>query len=549
MATETDQKDLFRALPDFPPSIWGSTFASLPSQDQQFEAYTEEVEILKVKVKHMLMQSSVNLTTNVEFINLLCRLGVSYHFESEIDEHLNHMFNAFPSLYQGEDYDLYTLGLLFHTFRLHGYKMSSDVFKKFKKNDGEFDNNITSDVKGLLSLYEASFLRVHDEGILDEALDFTKKHLETILIQKSSPNYLLKHIKKSLSRPFHHGVERIETLEYISFYEEEESRNETLLKIAKLDYNRLQLLYRKELAHLSRWWKELKPAEKLPYARDRIVEGYFWTLGSQFEPQYSFARLMGTKYLKMVSVIDDTYDTYGTIDELKPFTYALQRCTIDGSDELPNYMKDLYKKIMDLFGETENHENDGICYRTSYAKKMFIELARGYLVEAEWLNEDGYVPPFDEYLKNGLITSTYGSLSSATMIGMEELGIKDYEWMKSNPKIIEATKLIGRLMNDIKAHEVEYNRRDCPIGMKSYMNEYEVSKDEAIEGIQKICMNAWKDINEAYMKPSVGSRIILKHFLNHARVTDFIYTSHDIYTYSSYLKDVIESLFLHQLPL
>ncbi|WCJ35027.1 Terpene synthase 5 [Euphorbia peplus] len=126
MATFSDQ-ELFRPLPGFPPSVWGSAFASLPSQDSQFEEYTKEVEILKVKVNHMLMQSGLSLTTNIEFINLLCRLGVSYHFEREIDEQLNFMFKAFPSLYEEEDYDLCTLALLFRIFRQHGYKMSCVV--------------------------------------------------------------------------------------------------------------------------------------------------------------------------------------------------------------------------------------------------------------------------------------------------------------------------------------------------------------------------------------------------------------------------------------
>ncbi|WCJ35035.1 Terpene synthase 5 [Euphorbia peplus] len=546
---EMQQEDLFRALPGFPPSIWGSTFASLPSQDSEFEAYTKEVEILKVKVHDMLVQSKANVTTNMEFINLLCRLGVSYHFENEIDEQLNDMFKAFPSLHEEEDYDdLYRLTLLFRIFRQYGYKMSSNAFKKFKNKDGEFDKNIADDAKGLLSLYEASFLSVRGEEILDEALDFTKKHLE-ILIPKSKPN-LQKHIRKSLSQPFHHGIERVEAHEYILFYEDEESKNETLLKFAKLDYNRLQLLYRKELALLSRWWKELNPSEKIPYARDRIVEGYFWILGSQFEPQYSFGRMMGTKYVKMVSVIDDTYDTYGKIHELTPFTSALYRCKDDKIDELPKYLKDLYKIIMDLFAETENHDNDGIRYRTSYAKKMFQELASGYFVEAQWLSDDEYVPPFGEYVKNGLITSSFGVLSSAVMIGMEEIGIEDFEWMKANPKTIKATKLLGRLMNDLKPHEVEYTRRDRPIGLQSYMNEYRVSEEEAIEGMQKLCMTAWKDINEGCMKPNIGSRIVLKNFLNHARVTNYIYcTSRDLYTYSSYMKDAVESLFIRQLPL
>lgn len=64
---------------------------------------------------------------------------------------------------------------------------------------------------------------------------------------------------------------------------------------------------------------------KLPYARDRVVECYFWTLGVYYEPQYSVARIMLTKTIAMISIIDDTYDSYGTVEELKIFTDAVQR--------------------------------------------------------------------------------------------------------------------------------------------------------------------------------------------------------------------------------
>ena len=39
-----------------------------------------------------------------------------------------------------------------------------------------------------------------------------------------------------------------------------------------------------------RWWKDLDFATKLPFARDRIVECYFWIVSVYFEPQYSLAR-------------------------------------------------------------------------------------------------------------------------------------------------------------------------------------------------------------------------------------------------------------------
>ena len=75
-------------------------------------------------------------------------------------------------------------------------------------------------------------------------------------------------------------------------------------------------------------------------------------------------------------------------------------------------------------------------------------------MEAQWADE-GHVPPFDEYVRNGLTTSAYGVLMAASFLGMEEVaGGEEYEWLKSNPKIIKAGKMIGRLMNDIVGHEV-----------------------------------------------------------------------------------------------
>ena len=74
-----------------------------------------------------------------------------------------------------------------------------------------------------------------------------------------------------------------------------------------------------------RWWKELDFATKLPFARDRLVEGYFWIVGVYFEPQYLWAIRILTKIIVMTTVIDDIYDAYGTLEEIKHFTEAIER--------------------------------------------------------------------------------------------------------------------------------------------------------------------------------------------------------------------------------
>ena len=66
-------------------------------------------------------------------------------------------------------------------------------------------------------------------------------------------------------------------------------------------------------------------ATNLPFARDRIVECYFWIVSVYFEPQYSLARKILTKVISMTSILDDIYDVYGTLEELEPFTEAIER--------------------------------------------------------------------------------------------------------------------------------------------------------------------------------------------------------------------------------
>ncbi|KAH7544507.1 hypothetical protein JRO89_XS15G0177500 [Xanthoceras sorbifolium] len=133
-------------------------------------------------------------------------------------------------LLDDNDYDLYTTALLFRVLRQHGYKVSSSTFNKFKDNKGKFKENLTSDAKGMLSLYEATHLRHHGEDILEEALVFSKDQLKS-LVEKSSP-HLTKQIINALETPLHKGMSRLEALKYISFYQEDESRNETLLLFA-----------------------------------------------------------------------------------------------------------------------------------------------------------------------------------------------------------------------------------------------------------------------------------------------------------------------------
>ncbi|KAH9626785.1 hypothetical protein KSS87_001944 [Heliosperma pusillum] len=80
-----------------------------------------------------------------------------------------------------------------------------DVFNKFKNEDGTFKESLTKDVVGMLNLYEASYLRLHGEEILDEAINFTTNHLKVVLGQLSQP--LLAQVTQALTLPLHYVID------------------------------------------------------------------------------------------------------------------------------------------------------------------------------------------------------------------------------------------------------------------------------------------------------------------------------------------------------
>jgi len=118
----------------------------------------------------------------------------------------------------------------------------ADVFLNFKDKEGNF---AADDIKSLLSLYNAAYLRTHDEKVLDEAIIFTTSHLEAAL--NSLESKLADEVSLSLQTPLFRRVRILETRNYIPIYENEPARNEAILEFAKLNFNLLQLLYCEEL--------------------------------------------------------------------------------------------------------------------------------------------------------------------------------------------------------------------------------------------------------------------------------------------------------------
>ncbi|KAK6119782.1 hypothetical protein DH2020_046473 [Rehmannia glutinosa] len=358
-------KDVRPPILSYSQSMFDDTFTSLSLDLQEEENYVELIETLKVEARSMLMAEGNTIRDKLVLIDTLERLGVAYHFEQEIEEQLEEIFK-FQFEDEDQHYDLFIVALQFRLFRQHHHHVSCSIFDKFKGEDNKFIETIHTDAKGLLSLYEATHLRIHGEQVLEEALTFTKHHLNRMVQQLEPP--LQDQVKRALEQPLHRGIPRIETRYYISFYEKENSKNDLLLKLAKLDFNYVQNMYKKDLCLLSRWWNEVSPS--LSYARNRVVEAYLWGTAYHFEPQYSYVRVAVAKSIQMLTVVDDTYDNYATLEEADIFTKILERWNIDEIDQLPDYMQILYNFILRIYDDYEREAaEEGKLFIVPYAKE------------------------------------------------------------------------------------------------------------------------------------------------------------------------------------
>ncbi|XP_022143530.1 valencene synthase-like isoform X2 [Momordica charantia] len=446
---------LRRRSANFEPSLWGDYFLSSPVNTVLDDMVRKQLEEQREEVRRML-EAAEKCSEKLSLIDSIQRLGISYHFEGEINEILEHMQNDSCNL--DDDEDIYIVALRFRLLRQQGYSVSCEIFNRFTNGDGDFKETMLKDECGILSLYEASHLRMNGENILDKALAFTTTHLQAMAMSSSSP--FSEEAKYALKWPIYKALPRFTTRHYISLYDKDPLKTNVLLSFAKLDFNALQKLYQKELAEASRW-------------------------------------------------------------------------DINGIDKLPGYMKVLYGAILEVYGEVEQDigKDNNISFGLDCAKEAMKRQCRAYFTEAKWFYE-GYVPTMEEYMEVASISASYHLFAAASFLGMGDVASNEvFQWAKSDPILLSATGVIGRLMNDIVSHKFEQERGHVASAVECYMKQYGVSEGEAIHELEKQVIKAWKDIIEDYMKCTRFPNAILSCVMNVDRLSDFFYKEEDGYTF------------------
>lgn len=543
---------IVRRSANYEPSLWSFDHLQSLSSKYTGEDYEARAYSLKKAVKTMIPKVVVNPLNCLELVDNLQRLGISYHFQEEVNQVLEMIYDDYfktQEQWNGMDMNLKALG--FRLLRQHGYHVPQEIFRDFKHTT----QNVKHDVVGMLNLYEASYYSFEDESIMDDVRDLTTKYLKesleknNITIDGSTSSHLWSLVSHALELPLHWRVPRVEAKWFIEECKKTSGMiNLTLMELAILDFNMVQAIHLQDLKYSSRWWRNTCWDKKLRFCRDRLVENFLWTVGFSYLPKFSLGRKTLTKVNALITTIDDVYDVYGTLDELQQFTDVTIRWDINAIEELPDYMKICFLGFYNAINEItyDNLINTGLLI-LPYLKNAWADLCKSYLVEAKWY-QSGHTPTLQEYLDNAYISIgapvilMHCNFLTSTTSTQEIL-----QCMEITDNIVRYSSLILRLADDLGTSSDELARGDNPKAIQCYMHETGATEDEARSYMKTLILETWKKLNKE-VAGAAGSQV-LQEFVdcatNVARMAQFMYGEGDGHGRPDLSKSHILSLLLN----
>ncbi|KAH6798735.1 hypothetical protein C2S51_035219 [Perilla frutescens var. frutescens] len=530
--------DEVRRSSHYEPSVWDFNYIqSLNNQYKDKRHLIKRGELIE-QVK-ILMEEEMEALQQFELIDDLNNLGLSCFFHNNINQKLSSIYHhnkCFHNNINEEEYeirDLYFTSLGFRLLRQHGFQVSQEVFDCFKNEEGcDFKASLGEHTKGLLQLYEASFLLRQGEDTLEVARQFATKFLHKKLdeneIDEDDDHQLLSSIRHSLEIPLHWRIQRVEARWFLDAYVSRPDMNPIIFELAKLDFNIIQAAQQEELKDISRWWNGTCLAEKVPFVRDRLVESYFWAIGLFEAHQYGYLRKIAAKIMTLITSLDDVYDIYGTLDELQLLTDTFRRWDIESIKGLPYSMQLFYLAIHNFVSELayDTLKEHGFL-SIQYLKRSWVDLVEGYLEEAKWYYNE-YTPRLEEYLKNGSVTigapAVISQLYFTVASSIEKSDIVD-SFYKYRHIICLSGRLV-RLPDDLGTSPFEIKRGDVAKAMQCYMKERNATEKEAEEHVRFLIREAWKEMNTAATCPFMED-FVAAAAANLARAAQFMYLDGD----------------------
>ncbi|KAL9346803.1 hypothetical protein Peur_061656 [Populus x canadensis] len=489
------------------------------NNDDSDTGYAEKLQTFK----HILRKEGEEPIQGLAMIDAIQRLSIDYHFQEEIDSILTRQSMLLSTIHS--DNNLYEVALRFRLLRQQGYHVSAGVFDNFKDNKGRFKQQLSSDIMGLVSLYEASQLSIRGEDVLDEAGDYSYQLLRSSLTHLDYNQARL--VRNSLDHPHHKSLASF-TAKYF-FNDEPNGWIGELQELAMTEFKRVQSQHQHEIVEILKWWKDLGLSTELRFARDQPLKWYMWSMSCLTDPSLSEQRIELTKPVSMIYVIDDIFDVHGTLDELFCFTEVINRWDIAAAEHLPDCMKICFKALNNITNEISYkiYKEHG-WNPVDSLRKAWASLCRAFLVEARWF-ASGKLPSGEEYLKNGIVSSgVHVVLVHIFFLLGQGISKENVELISNFPSIISSTATILRLWDDLGSAKDENQDGHDGSYVECYLRENEGSSSEdARKQVLHMISDAWKQLNQGCLSPNPFSSTFSKASLNIARMVPLMYDYDD----------------------
>ncbi|KAL9146567.1 hypothetical protein ABFS82_13G118800 [Erythranthe guttata] len=545
-----------RRTANYKPNIWSydNLLHSLITTQYSEDKYRREAETLKEEIRGIIVGRRVSLSlsedpliliSNLELIDEINKLAISYCFEKEISESLEGMARYTKST---KFVDLYSAALYFRILRQHGYHVSQDaILELLDDHDEKLSMTRARDSeycdKAIAEIFEASHLALDGENGLFDIIASYFSGLNSNDDDMDDKSY-------SDKCPSHWSVAWFNAKKHI--HVSNNNNKSTLHRLARLSFNMVQIHHQKDLKVILRWWRNLGLTEVLTFTRDRAVESFLWAVGVAYEPRYGSLRKWLTKSIILVLIIDDVYDIYGTNRELHQFTTAVEKWDPMEVQHLPEPIKRCFSALYDTAYDIDREiqKEKGWNSVLPYLKKVWTDFCKALLVEAKWYNK-GHTPSLGEYLENGWISSSGPVLSLHLLFGVGHDFAQTLLAFNTNQELIRHASLVIRLCNDQGTSKAEGERGDAPSSIICYMREENVTEEEARSRIKNIITDSWKKINGLFINTTPNSqKQIIKYIVNIARVANFIYQNGDGFgVQDRETKEQVFSCLIQPLPL
>nr|ABV44452.1 caryophyllene/humulene synthase [Pinus sylvestris] len=573
MAEICESVSVPRRTANYHGNVWDDEFIVSLNSPYGAPAYYERVGKLIEEIKHLLLSemedSNYDFIKRLRIVDTFECLGIDRHFQHEIKtvalDYVYRYWNEKGIAVGSRDFlnrDLNTTALGFRALRLHRYNVDSGVLENFKDGNGKFFCNFSGDkeVRSMLSLLRASEISFPGEKVMEEAKAYTREYLNQVLAARGEvtgvDQSLREEVKYALEFPWHCSAPRWEARSFIEIYGENHSWlksnfNQKVLELAKLDFNILQCIHQKEMQYITRWWRDSEVAQ-VNFYRRRHMELYFWAVISIFEPEFSQSRIAFAKVTTVGTVLDDLYDTYGMLDELKTITEGVRRWDISLIDDLPEKIKIaiqfFFNTANELAAEVVSKQGPDT---SAILKDTWVRYLESYLQEAEWITT-GCVPTFSEYIKNAVASSGMCIVNLIPLLLMgQPLPNNILQQIHSPSKIQELSELTIRLIDDLRDFEDEKERGEMASIIECYIKDNPDSTvGNALNRIKGILQLSLEEMNREFLKQDSVPLCCKKFTFNITRGLQFLYKYGDgISISNNEVKDQIFKILVEQVPM